>query len=119
MDSPTGIDLQGEAKAFLKSNNQWYPIDYATATFGQGVAVSPIQMLTAFSSLINGGELILGIVFSIMGFWLIRYGFVPAPLKGTSWTLIVAGGLIILSSIGKMIKEWLILLQRSMSMMSP
>lgn len=58
MDSPTGIDLQGEAKAFLKSNNQWYQIDYATATFGQGVAVSPIQMLTAFSSLINGGELI-------------------------------------------------------------
>ncbi len=58
LDSLTGIDLQGEAKTFLKSNNQWYPIDYATATFGQGNAITPIQMITAFSSLINGGELI-------------------------------------------------------------
>ncbi|MFH1827467.1 MAG: penicillin-binding protein 2 [bacterium] len=56
--SLTGIDLQGETKTFLKSNNQWYSIDYATATFGQGIAVTPIQMITAFSSLINGGELI-------------------------------------------------------------
>ncbi len=58
LDALTGIDLQGEAKTFLKSNNQWYPIDYATATFGQGIAITPIQMITAFSSLINGGELI-------------------------------------------------------------
>ncbi len=58
LDSLTGIDLQGEAKTFLKSNNQWYPIDYATANFGQGIAITPIQMITAFSSLINGGELI-------------------------------------------------------------
>lgn len=58
LDSLTGIDLQGEAKTFLKSNNQWYPIDYSTTTFGQGIAITPIQMITAFSSLINGGELI-------------------------------------------------------------
>ncbi|MEX1052286.1 MAG: penicillin-binding protein 2, partial [Patescibacteria group bacterium] len=58
MDTATGIDLQGEAKPIFKTNNQWYPIDYATATFGQGIAVTPIQMITAFSSLINGGELI-------------------------------------------------------------
>ena len=58
LDSLTGIDLQGEAKTFLKSNNQWYPIDYSTAAFGQGIAITPIQMITAFSSLINGGELI-------------------------------------------------------------
>ena len=57
-NSITGIDLQGEAKNYLKSNNQWYPIDYATVTFGQGIAVTPIQMIAAFSSLINGGKLL-------------------------------------------------------------
>ena len=58
LESLTGIDLQGEAKTYLKANNQWYPIDYATATFGQGIALTPIQMITAFSSLINGGDLL-------------------------------------------------------------
>lgn len=53
----TGIDLQGETAGFIKPKSGWYPIDYATATFGQGIAVTPIQMITAFSSLINGGRL--------------------------------------------------------------
>lgn len=53
----TGIDLQGEVSGYLKPTSQWYPIDYATATFGQGLAVSPIQMITAFASIINGGYL--------------------------------------------------------------
>lgn len=53
----TGIDLQGEVPGYLKPADEWYPIDYATATFGQGLAVSPIQMIRAFSSIINGGSL--------------------------------------------------------------
>jgi cell division protein FtsI/penicillin-binding protein 2 len=53
----TDIDLQGEAETYLKPENQWYPIDYATVTFGQGIAATPIQMITAFSSIINGGIL--------------------------------------------------------------
>ncbi len=52
----TGIDLQGEASAQLRDT--WYPIDYATATFGQGIAVTPIQMVKAFSAVVNGGELL-------------------------------------------------------------
>lgn len=55
---PTGIDLQGEIGGFIKAKNQWYPIDYATATFGQGLAVTPLQMVRAFSSIINGGKLL-------------------------------------------------------------
>lgn len=51
----TGIDLQGEVVTRIKPKKLWYPVDYATVTFGQGIAVSQIQMLTAFSSLINGG----------------------------------------------------------------
>lgn len=55
--TPTGIDLQGEANLPLRSSDQWYPIDLATAAFGQGVALTPIQMLTAVSAIANGGKL--------------------------------------------------------------
>ncbi len=51
----TEIDIQGEVPSQIRS--KWYPIDYATATFGQGIAVTQIQMVTAFSSIINGGWL--------------------------------------------------------------
>lgn len=53
----TDIDLQGEISNKLKDFNRWYPIDFATVTFGQGIAVTPIQMISAFSSIINGGIL--------------------------------------------------------------
>ena len=53
----TDIDLQGEISNNLKDFNQWYPIDFATVTFGQGIAITPIQMIGAFSSIINGGLL--------------------------------------------------------------
>lgn len=55
----TGIDLQGEVSGYIKPKGQWYPIDYDTATFGQGLAVSPIQMIRAFASIINGGNLMM------------------------------------------------------------
>lgn len=53
----TGIDLQGEVAGVLKSENQLYPIDYATITFGQGIAVTSIQIINAFNALINDGKL--------------------------------------------------------------
>ncbi len=53
----TGIDLQGENSSYLKPKNSWYPIDFATVSFGQGIAVTPIQMVRAFASIINGGYL--------------------------------------------------------------
>lgn len=53
----TGIDLQGESSGYIKPEPNWYDIDYATTTFGQGIAITPIQMLMAFSSLVNGGHL--------------------------------------------------------------
>lgn len=51
----TGIDLQGEGRGVLKKKSQLYPIDYATLTFGQGIVVTPIRMIIAFSTVINGG----------------------------------------------------------------
>jgi cell division protein FtsI/penicillin-binding protein 2 len=54
----TNIDLQGEVSGYLKDKNEWYPIDYATVTFGQGIVATPLQMITAFSSIINEGKLL-------------------------------------------------------------
>ncbi|KKQ97341.1 MAG: Peptidoglycan glycosyltransferase [Candidatus Woesebacteria bacterium GW2011_GWB1_39_12] len=51
----TGIDLQGEANPGLRDKGKWGLIDLATSAFGQGVAVTPIQMITAVSVIANKG----------------------------------------------------------------
>jgi len=56
--SKTGIDLQGEVTGLIRPKDQWRPIDLATASFGQGVAVTPIQMVQAVQAIANGGKLI-------------------------------------------------------------
>lgn len=53
----TNIDLQDEISPDIKSKNSWREIDLATASFGQGIAVTPIQMIAAVSSIANGGNL--------------------------------------------------------------
>lgn len=53
----TGVDLQEEASPELRPENKWYDIDYATASFGQGIAVTPLQMVRAVSAIANGGRL--------------------------------------------------------------
>jgi cell division protein FtsI/penicillin-binding protein 2 len=52
----SGIDLQGEVYPSLRPRDSWYPIDQATATFGQGLTLSPIQLLTAFTAIANNGQ---------------------------------------------------------------
>lgn len=52
----TGIDLQGEVAPNLRPKEEWYPIDLATASFGQGISVTPIQLITAFNVLANDGK---------------------------------------------------------------
>lgn len=52
----TGIDLPGEVVGSLsplEKNQQ--PINFATASFGQGVSVTPLRLLTAISAIANGG----------------------------------------------------------------
>lgn len=56
LSQKTGIDLQGEAKPLIK--NEWPDIDFATASFGQGVAVTQINMLQAFNTIANDGILV-------------------------------------------------------------
>lgn len=52
-----GIELVGEAKGDIKNLAEMKDLNFATASFGQGVAATPLQMVTAFSSLLNGGTL--------------------------------------------------------------
>ena len=54
----TGIDLQGEASSALRQKGSWNIVDLATAGFGQGVAVTPIQLITAVSAIANDGILV-------------------------------------------------------------
>ncbi len=51
----TEIDLQGEAAPKLRTKGSWSEVDLATATFGQGVAVTPIQLSRAVGAIANGG----------------------------------------------------------------
>ncbi|ADC48210.1 Penicillin-binding protein [Alkalihalophilus pseudofirmus OF4] len=53
----TGIDLQGEGKGILFNRDKVGPLELATTAFGQGVAVTPLQQVTAVSAAINGGYL--------------------------------------------------------------
>lgn len=55
----TGIDLAMEADGRLKkpTDSDWYTVDLGTNSFGQGVAVTPIQLITAATALANGGKM--------------------------------------------------------------
>lgn len=54
----TGIDLPGEAEGLLRSPSSWRPIDLANISFGQGIAVTGLQMARAFAAVANGGFLV-------------------------------------------------------------
>ena len=55
--SRTGIDLQGEEVGLVKrvGSAEWSLVDGVTNAYGQGIAVTPIQMATAMSAIANGG----------------------------------------------------------------
>lgn len=55
----TGIDLANEANYPLRlpDDNQWVSLDLATNSFGQGIAVTPIQMVAAISAVANDGRM--------------------------------------------------------------
>jgi cell division protein FtsI/penicillin-binding protein 2 len=56
----TGIDLAQESSGRLKlpGDKDWYPVELGTNAFGQGVSVTPIQMVMAASALANDGKMV-------------------------------------------------------------
>lgn len=58
----TGIDLQGEQNPGLRKKETWNIVDLVTSSFGQGIAVTPIQMVRAVSAIANGGRTVKPIV---------------------------------------------------------
>lgn len=53
----TGIDLQGEVTPQIRPRGSWNIVDLATTSFGQGIAVTPIQMVQALGAIANKGVL--------------------------------------------------------------
>jgi stage V sporulation protein D (sporulation-specific penicillin-binding protein) len=55
----THLGLSGEAEGAVRqpSDPEWYPVDLATNSYGQGFAATPIQMLSAINVFANGGKL--------------------------------------------------------------
>jgi len=59
LGQPTGIDLQGEQTGLVPfpGDKTWTIVNLYTNSFGQGLAVTPMQVLTAVSTVANGGML--------------------------------------------------------------
>lgn len=53
----TGVDFPSELKPYASPYQKWDKLKKNTMAFGQGVAVTPIQLITAFSAIINGGTM--------------------------------------------------------------
>ena len=53
----TGVDIPGEGESLIWKYKEIGPVELATASFGQRFTVTPIQLITAFASTINGGYL--------------------------------------------------------------
>jgi cell division protein FtsI (penicillin-binding protein 3) len=67
--SPTGVDLANEVGGILHDPTiaPWRQIDLANGAFGQGVAVTPLQLATAYAAMMNGGTLVTPHVVSAIG----------------------------------------------------
>ena len=57
LTEPTGIDYPGEASSIIQNQKDAGPVGLATMSYGQGIAATPIQIMTALSSLGNDGKL--------------------------------------------------------------
>jgi len=55
---PTGVDLPAEVGGMMRPLADWSRINLMTTSFGQGIAVTALQMARAFAAIANGGQLV-------------------------------------------------------------
>jgi len=55
--TPTGVDLPGESRGLVERLQHWMPVSIGAISMGQEIGVTPLQMVTAVSSVANGGLL--------------------------------------------------------------
>ncbi len=77
--NPTGVDLPGESRGLLNRLDHWGSYSIASVSMGQEVGVTPLQLVTAVSSIANGGLLYKPHVVEEM-----RRADVVLPLEGPS-----------------------------------
>jgi cell division protein FtsI (penicillin-binding protein 3) len=53
-----GVDFPGETAGVMPAENEWYGTMIANVSYGQGVAVSPLQLATAYAAVANDGILV-------------------------------------------------------------
>ena len=53
--SPTGLDYPGESPGMVLPLEKWYGSTIGTVPIGQGIAVTPMQMVSAYATIGNGG----------------------------------------------------------------
>ena len=54
----TGIDLPGEANSIMHKQEEVKEVDLAIMSFGQSFQITPMQLITAVSAIVNGGNLV-------------------------------------------------------------
>ena len=65
---PSGIQLPGEAVGVLRPRGRpWYDAETASASFGQGISVTTLQLAMAMSAISNGGKLLEPVIFKQVG----------------------------------------------------
>ena len=69
MGKLTGIEAPGEAKGILRPLKNWSGVDLAMHSFGQAVAVTPIQLAMAIGAIANEGTLLKPKVVRYLSFW--------------------------------------------------
>jgi len=62
--SRSGTGLSGESPGIVLPPERWGPVETANIAFGQGIAVTPLQLATAFSVLANDGKYVAPVLFS-------------------------------------------------------
>jgi len=54
----TEVNLEGEVNGYLLKSSRWSKTTKPTMSFGQGISVTPLQLITAYSAIANGGYLV-------------------------------------------------------------